>query len=213
MQGFVEETRACLLAERELDRAAYLALLRYECGVDALVGTDFSPTSIWSVVRDGARLFLIDCDMPDSTVIDAVQMIPRLAPDARLVVLSATAGSEQMRAWSRCALHGYVLKTGGVVELRSAVAAQRKGECFFSEGIESLLQQRARPAGTVELSRRERELLPLLANGLTLREAAQRMSVSYKTADAYRTSLFRKLGLRDRVELARYAIRTGIIEA
>ena len=58
----------------------------------------------------------------------------------------------------------------------------------------------------------ETELLPLLAQGLTLREAAARMAIGYKTADSYRTSLLRKLGVRDRVELARYAIRERIIE-
>jgi DNA-binding NarL/FixJ family response regulator len=52
----------------------------------------------------------------------------------------------------------------------------------------------------------------LLARGLTLREAASKMTVSYKTADSYRTSLLRKLGLRDRVDLARYAIREHIVE-
>ena len=62
------------------------------------------------------------------------------------------------------------------------------------------------------LSRREAELLPLLAGGLTLRDAAFQMAVSYKTADSYRTSLLRKLGVHDRVELARYAIRERIIQ-
>ena len=62
------------------------------------------------------------------------------------------------------------------------------------------------------LSQREVELLPLLARGLKLRDAAHKMMVSYKTADSYRTSLLRKLGIRDRVELARYAIRERIID-
>jgi len=54
--------------------------------------------------------------------------------------------------------------------------------------------------------------LPLIARGMRLRDAAASMSVSYKTADSYRTSLLRKLGVRDRVELARLAIRERIIE-
>jgi DNA-binding NarL/FixJ family response regulator len=66
--------------------------------------------------------------------------------------------------------------------------------------------------GLQTLSRREAELLPLLARGMTLREASEKMSVSYKTADSYRTSLLRKLGVRDRVELARLAIRERIID-
>jgi len=66
--------------------------------------------------------------------------------------------------------------------------------------------------GLATLSQREIELLPLLARGMTLREAASKMAVSYKTADSYRTSLLRKLGVRGRVELARLAIRERIIE-
>lgn len=59
---------------------------------------------------------------------------------------------------------------------------------------------------------RELELLPLLASGLTLREAAERMCVSYKTADGHRTSLFRKCGVQNCVQLARYAIRNKLID-
>lgn len=63
------------------------------------------------------------------------------------------------------------------------------------------------------LSPREMELLPLLAAGLTLHAAAKKLGITYKTADSYRSNLLRKLGIRDRIQLARFAIREGIIEA
>jgi DNA-binding NarL/FixJ family response regulator len=70
---------------------------------------------------------------------------------------------------------------------------------------------RPRSAAVAALSRRERELLALLGKGATLKEAAAQMQVSYKTADNQKTSLMRKLGIHDRVELARFAIREGLV--
>jgi DNA-binding NarL/FixJ family response regulator len=96
---------------------------------------------------------------------------------------------------------------------RQAILAVAGGQGYFPAGIrEAFRAGREHKIGEARLSKRESELLPLLARGLTLREAAERMTVSYKTADSYRTNLLRKLRVRDRVELARYAIRQGIIE-
>jgi two-component system response regulator NreC len=85
------------------------------------------------------------------------------------------------------------------------------GRRYLPEEIRKARQQLAARDGRSGLSRRETELLPLLAGGLKLQEAASRMNVSYKTADSYRTSLLKKLGLRSRVDLTRYAIRERII--
>lgn len=202
-----------LLGHSALDRLAYRRLLSSELNHDISVDSDFTPTSVWLAMRTKPDLVLADADTPRPEVLDAIQLITRLRPEIRILVISAAVEPAQVEPWSALPLSGYVVKDGGIEELRAALAAVLNGRQYFSEGIRGALDRGAvRPNGVTKLSRREAELLPLLARGHTLRQAASEMSVSYKTADSYRTSLLRKLGVHDRVELARYAIRQRIIE-
>ncbi|TWT43809.1 Oxygen regulatory protein NreC [Phycisphaerae bacterium RAS1] len=199
------------MARSALDRLAYGILLRDSLGLSVAVESGFAPPAVWDAMRRKPDLVLVVADQATSDVIDSVEMIPRLRPDARIVVLSAAVDPASLSVWSDCRLSGYVVKDGGLAELKQAFDAILRGGQYFSEGARPGRAASATPHR--QLSRRESELLPLLARGLTLREAATRMTVSYKTADSYRTSLLRKLGVRDRVELARYAIREKIVEA
>jgi len=202
----------CLLANSLLDRLAYRLLLRLELGYELTGESSFAPASVWAALRRKPNLVLIDADTAQAQAIEAAQMISRLQPAARILVIGTAVDPLDLQAWSRCRIHGYVVKDGGLEELRTALAALLDNRQHFSEGIRQAIRPSVSDRQKVRLSPREQELLPLLARGLTLREAAQRMTVSYKTADSYRTNLLRKLGLRDRVELARYAIRERIID-
>lgn len=212
-EGHSNESSVYLMGRSALDRLAYTILLRDECDQNVAVDSDFAPTSIWVAMRARPDLVLLVADNPSPDVLDGAQMVARLRPATRIVVISATVEPTQVESWGRCPLHGYVVKDGGVEELHNALAAMRAGREYFSPGIQAALKRAtSRRDGAAKLSRREAELLPLLATGMTLREAAAQLTVSYKTADSYRTSLLRKLGVHDRVELARYAIRERIIE-
>jgi DNA-binding NarL/FixJ family response regulator len=204
-----------LLGSSNLDRLAYRLLLRNELNLAVAVESDFSPTAVWAALRRKPELALVDADQASSDAVEAVRMILRLQPATRILIIGATVDPMDIRTWGRCKIHGYVVKDGGVDELRAACQAVLDGQQYYSEGIRNVVRRRSEPqpeGDRPQLSRRETELLPLLARGLTLREAAGRMTVSYKTADSYRTSLLRKLGLHDRVELARYAIREHIVD-
>lgn len=206
--------RLYLLAGTPIDLAALRLMLRDELQCEPAMESSFAPVAIWDAMRLKPTLALVVSDRPYPEVCEAARMIPRLHPGTRVLVLSRMFDFMQIRAWSSCPLDGFVLKDGGLPELRQALEALFAGQPYFSAGVrEHLVRSERSRDGRRPLSRRESELLPLLANGMTLREAAASMTVSYKTADAYRTSLLRKLGVRDRVELARYAIRERIIEA
>lgn len=202
-----------LLARTELDRRAFRLLLECELRRRVDVESGFEAVGVWAAMRRRPALALAVADSPSGDVRDALHMIPRLNRATRVLVLCALADPVLLQNWGTCPVHGLVLKDGGPAELEQAIRMVLAGQSYFSDGVESCVQQGRRQSQDMpRLSRREAELLPLLAQGLSLRDAAARMTVSYKTADAYRTSLLRKLGLRDRVELTRWAIRQRIIE-
>jgi len=202
-----------LMGPSALDRQAYRLLLRRELRLNVSIESDFAPVSVWAAMRDKPDLALVTADRASPEVRDAILMIPRLRRETRVLVASVSVDEAVLRDWGRCGIAGYVVKDGGVVELRPAIDAVLAGATYFSAGVREAIEHgRSSTNGFETLSRRESELLPLLARGLTLREAASQMTVSYKTADSYRTSLLRKLGVHDRVELARLAIRERIIE-
>jgi DNA-binding NarL/FixJ family response regulator len=155
---------------------------------------------------------LVEVDCSSRERLEAVQLLKRLLPTAKTLLVSALSDPAQLKAWGCCSITGCVAKSGGIEELRAAINAVLAGNTYFSSGTDSVLR-RGRQIRTqiANLSRREAELLPLLAKGCTLREAAAQLSVAYKTADSHRTNLLRKLGLHDRVELARFAIREGLV--
>lgn len=202
-----------LLGHSALERQAYRLLLSRELKLTVSVESCFSAVAVWAAMRVKPDLALVTADQASPTVRDALQMIPRLWKQTRILVVSASVDEAVLKDWGSCDIAGYVVKDGGVEELRPAVQAVLAGQTYFSPGVLSAIEKgRKLSSGFATLSPRETELLPLLARGMTLREAASAMTVSYKTADSYRTSLLRKLGVRDRVELARLAIREHIIE-
>ncbi len=212
-EQFDQSLTVYLLGHSVLDRLAYRRLLVEELGLTVCVDSDFRPTAVWAALRCQPQLALVDADVPRPEVTDALRMISRLRPDTQILLVSAAVEPAQIEPWSRCKLNGYVVKDGGIDELRGAIDALRAGREYYSPGIrQALTRSPQRTDGTVKLTAREAELLPLLARGMTLREAAKQMTISYKTADSYRSSLLRKLGIHDRVELARYAIRARIID-
>jgi two-component system nitrate/nitrite response regulator NarL len=202
-----------LMGPSALDRQAYRLLLQQELRLKISIESDFAPVSVWAAMRGEPDLALVTADRASPEVRDAILMIPRLRRETRVLVASASVDEAVLKDWGRCGIAGYVVKDGGMEELRPAIDAVLAGRTYFSAGVRDAIEGgRNSTNGFETLSRRESELLPLLARGMTLREAASKMTVSYKTADSYRTSLLRKLGVHDRVELARLAIRERIIE-
>jgi DNA-binding NarL/FixJ family response regulator len=212
-----------LMGASALDRQAYRLLLRHELNLAVSVESGFSAVAVWAAMRAKPNLALVTADHASPTVRDALQMIPRLWEQTRILVVGASVDEAVLKDWGSCGIAGYVVKDGGIEELRPAIKAILAGQAYFSPGVFSAIEKgRESCSGFATLSPREAELFPLLARGMTLRDALARgmtlrdaasvMTVSYKTADAYRTSLLRKLGVRGRVELARLAIRERIIE-
>jgi DNA-binding NarL/FixJ family response regulator len=169
--------------------------------------------------RDDIDLAVLDIAMPRLTGLQAAREIVGVRPEMRMIMLSVHDSEQYFFEALRVGASGYVLKTAADRDLVEACRAAMRGEPFLFPGAERTLVrdylERARQGETVRedpLTLRESEILKLIAEGYTGKQIAEELVISQKTVDRHRSNMLEKLGLRDRVDLTRYAIRRGLIE-
>lgn len=164
-------------------------------------------------------IVLIDIGMPGMNCFDALRHIHAKLPSARSIVLTGLREDGHIAEAIRAGASGFVSKGCGFDTVRDAIHDVVAGGVHYPP---ELLDYVTTPHGQVRrgepvktrletLTAREREVLGLLAQGYSLKEVAQVLGMSYKTADRHKASLMKKLGIHDRVELARFAIREKVI--
>lgn len=161
---------------------------------------------------------VMDISMPKMNGVEATRRIKAVLPQAHVLALTMHEDESYVFALLQAGASGYVLKHAAASELVDAVRAAARGEAFLFPAIarslvQDYLQQlrsgkSARPDGLTE---REREVLVLIAEGLTNARIAEKLSISVKTVQTHRTHIMEKLDLHDRTHLVRYAVRKGLI--
>ena len=167
-------------------------------------------------VRERPDLAILDVKMPKLTGLQATREIREQAPEVAVLILSMYDDERYLFEALKAGASGYVLKAQADVDLLAAVRAVERGEPFLTPEaqralIKDVLGQAA--GRTDELTPREQEVVKLVAEAHTNREIAEILHLSEKTVESHRARVLQKLGMRDRVELVRYAIRRGLIEA
>jgi DNA-binding NarL/FixJ family response regulator len=161
-------------------------------------------------------LAILDVAMPRLTGLQATREIKALAPDVDVLILSMHDDERYLFEALKAGASGYVLKQKADQDLVDAVRAVGRGESFLTNSaLRSLVREWMADASSgprEPLSPREQEVLKLIAEAHTNREISELLGLSAKTVESHRGSILRKLGMRDRVELVRYAIRRGLIE-
>jgi DNA-binding NarL/FixJ family response regulator len=183
----------------------------------------------WSVcgeAEDGRRavklglelkpdVFLIDVTMPELNGLDATRQIRRERPDAAILILTMHESDQLCADIMRAGARGYLLKSDSPRQLLAAVEAVASGKQFFTPLATT--SRNASPAATAptpaRLSAREREIVQLLAEGRTNKEIATLLGIAFKTVDAHRTNIMKRLNMHSVAEVVRYAIRERIIQA
>jgi len=168
-------------------------------------------------LRERPDICVLDVAMPRMTGLQATHEIRAHAPEIAVLLLSMHDDERYLFEALQAGAAGYVLKREADQALLSAVRAVMRGEPFMTNAAErSLVREWMADdsTGPVEpLTPREREVLKLIAEAHTNREIGELLHLAEKTVESHRANLLRKLGMRDRVELVRYAIRRGLIEA
>lgn len=152
-------------------------------------------------VRLRPDLAIIDVKMPKLTGLQATREIKAQAPEVAVLILSMHDDERYVAEALRAGASGYVVKTQADKDLVAAIRAVERGESFPA------------PAAPGELTPREEEVVKLVAEAHTTKQIAAILHLSEKTVENHRANAMRKLGMRDRVELVRYAIRRGLIDA
>jgi two-component system, NarL family, response regulator NreC len=162
---------------------------------------------------------VLDVGMPILNGIEAARQICSKVPQAAVVFLSMHGDEGYVLKALRAGAKGYLLKDSAEYDLINAVRAVTEGKAFFSPAISKMLVEdymRQMQAREVEdsyelLTTREREILQLLAEGKTNKEAANILDLSLYTVETHRSNILQKLGLHSGAELILYAIRKGVI--
>jgi DNA-binding NarL/FixJ family response regulator len=161
-------------------------------------------------------LAILDVAMPRLTGLQATREIRSLAPDVAVLILSMHDDERYLFEALKAGASGYVLKHEADHDLVDAVRAVHRGESFLTNAAEhSLVREWMADDSTgprEPLSPREQEVLKLIAEAHNNREISEVLHLAEKTVESHRANILRKLGMRDRVELVRYAIRRGLVE-
>jgi DNA-binding NarL/FixJ family response regulator len=156
---------------------------------------------------------LMDVSMPDMDGIEAARRMKGAGAAARVILLTMHKAPELLEMAADTGIQGYLLKNDAFSDLLYAIKAVLRGERFTSASLGE--RSGAAPAVSAPvpcLTRRETEIVALIAAGLSSKEVAQRLSISVKTVETHRGNIMEKLGLKNLPELVKYAIRTGLAQ-
>lgn len=167
---------------------------------------------------DKADVLLLDINMPNKNGLEVLEEIKKQKIDIKVLILTIHNEIEYLLKAVEIGVNGYVLKDSELAVLKEAINAVNNGETFIQPSLAPLLKEKIlreekdnKDSNNV-LTRRELEVLKLLAEGLYNKEIAYKLSISEKTVKNHVSSIFKKIGVFDRTQAAVYAIRNNIVE-
>jgi DNA-binding NarL/FixJ family response regulator len=214
-----ERTRILLADDHVLVRRGLRMILDAEPDLTVVAEAADGTEAVAAATAGGVDLAVLDIAMPRMTGIQAARQISRSAPEVRILILSMYDNEQYFFEALRAGASGYVLKSVADLDLIEACRAAMRGESFLYPGavtalIRDYLERDRRGDRMPDsiLTTREEQITKLIAEGNSAKEIAEILSISVKTVDRHRANVLQKLGLRDRLDLTRFAIRTGLIE-
>lgn len=213
------KARLLLADDHTVVRRGLKLVLDAEPDLEVVAEAGDGAEAVELALAEKVDLAVLDVTMPRMTGIQAARELSRRAPGLRLLILSMHDNERYFFEALRAGASGYVLKSVADRDLVRACRAALRGEPFLYPAATSALirdyLERAKEGEAVPddpLTPRESEVVKLIAEGNTARQIADTLVISEKTVERHRANVLEKLGLRDRVDLTRYAIRRGLVE-
>ena len=193
-------------------------VLDAEPDLEVVAEADDGRSAVERALDADIDLAILDVAMPRLTGLHAARDLLKLRPDLRVLILSMHDNEEYFFEALRAGASGYVLKSAADRDLVEACRATMRGEPFiYPNAVKTLIRdylERARDDVRGDpLTPREQQIVKLIAEGYSNKGIADELVISERTVGRHRANLLEKLGMHDRVELTRYAIRRGLIEA
>ena len=206
-----------LVDDHEVVRRGLAALLEGHEGWQ-IVGEAGDGRSAVKLAQEAQpHVVVMDVGLPELNGFEATRQILKTLPQTEVLILTMHDGEQLVREVIDAGARGYVLKSDAGRQLVAAVHSLGRHQPYFTSEVAARVYaegrqapRRGRPAA-VGLTRREREVLQLLAEGHNNREAGQRLGISVKTIETHRARLMRKLHVGSLAELVRYAVREGVV--
>ena len=212
------KTRVLLADDHPVVRRGLRDVLDGEADFEVVAEVDDGASAVSRGLEADVDLAILDVTMPRLTGLQAAAELAKRRPELRVLILSMHDNEEYFFQALQAGASGYVLKSVVDRDLLEACRATMRGEPFVYPGaVKALIRdyvdrvQSGDEPPSDPLSRRESEVIKLIAEGHTSKEIAAMLTISEKTVERHRANVLMKLGLRNKVDLTRYAIRRGLV--
>ena len=210
-------TRILIADDHPIVRSGVRKVLDAKPDLEVVAEAEDGAEAVEKALADDVHLAILDVSMPRMTGIQAAAELHKRKPELRVLMLSMYDSEQFLFEALKAGASGYVLKSSADEDLVEACRKAMRGESFlYPSAVAALVRDYVERGGKGEhfdvLTPRELEVLKLIAEAHTSKEIAQQLFISVKTVERHRQNILDKLGMRDRVELTRYAIRRGLIQ-
>jgi DNA-binding NarL/FixJ family response regulator len=208
--------RVLIADDHGIVRSGLRMLIERQNDMQVVAEADDGVAALESTQAQRPDVAVLDVSMPRMTGLQAAREIRSHVPDTRVLLLSMHDDERYFLEGLEAGAAGYVLKRAADTDLIGAVRTVAGGRTFLSDEAQRTLMDEWLEGGRAEpddpLTPRELEVVKLIAEAFTNRQIAETLKLSEKTIESHRANVFAKLGMRDRVEIVRYAIRRGLVE-
>lgn len=217
---FSTKTKVMLVDDHAVVRSGLRMLLESQAGIEIVGEAESGEEALEKIRSLRPDVVLMDIAMPDMSGIEATRRIKEKYAETAVLALTMHEDDQYFFEMLNAGASGYVPKRAAPDELVTAIRTVGRGEVFLYPSLATRLVQDYlhrvesgdQPVIYDELTPREREVLVLIAEGLTNPEIAEELVISPKTVDSHRENIMRKLNMHSRIDLVKYAIRKGLIE-
>jgi DNA-binding NarL/FixJ family response regulator len=211
-------TRILIADDFPIVRSGLRKVLDAKPDLEVVAEAEDGAEAVEKALAEDVHLAILDVSMPRMTGIQAAAELHKRRPELKVLMLSMHDSEQFLFEALKAGASGYVLKSGADTDIVDACRAAMRGDSYlYPSAVTTLVRDYVERGGRGEeqfdvLTPRELEVLKLIAEAQTSREIAKALFISIKTVERHRQNILDKLGMSDRVELTRYAIRRGLIQ-
>jgi DNA-binding NarL/FixJ family response regulator len=213
--------RICIAEHHSIFRAGLRSILDEEQDLEIVGEAENGIDALEQCRETRPDLILMEINLPELSGLEAISYIKQASAQTKVLMLTHERQGETVEAAFRAGADGYLLKNANIQEIKGAIQRVLSGKGYLSPGVSigtAMTMELARdldPALSLSdsgLTRRELELLKLIAQGYRSKEIAENLNISLKTVKTHRANLMKKLNIHSAARLGAYAVKTGMME-